>query len=151
MMHRVYSNDDDGVIFDRLKISGKPIDETLCRSYIHMYRGSGVTDLLFNICCQYSMTPSEVWESAATRSLLTEVDGEPVSFEGTPAETARLLLEKGKDMGLGEDYKIAAYRLFALCAKQDGDPRAWFGVALWLSTSGLRFTAAQLRRVWSAA
>ena len=98
MMHRVYSNDDAGVIFDRLKASKKPIDEALCRSYIHMYRGSGVTDLLFNICCQYSMTPSDVWETAATRSLLTEVDGEAISFENTPAETARLLLEDGIDL-----------------------------------------------------
>ena len=97
-MHRVYSNDDDGVIFDRLKASGRPIDEALCRSYIHMYRGSGVTDLLLNVGCQLSMTPSEVWETAAERSLLTEVDGEAISFENTPAEMVRGMLAEGLDL-----------------------------------------------------
>lgn len=97
-MHRVYSNDDDGVIFYTLKESGKPISEELCRSYIHMYRGSGVTDLLLDVACQLSMTPSRVWETAAERSLLTEVDGEPVDFHGSAAEVMRELLAEGIDL-----------------------------------------------------
>ena len=39
--------------------------------------------------------------------------------------------------------------LTACAAQSDCSP--WFGVALWLSSSGLRFTAAQLRRTSSAA
>ena len=98
MTHRIYSNDDDGVVLITLKESEKPITEELCREYIHMYRGTGLTDLLINICCQYSMTPSEVWETAAERSLLTEVDGEPIDFTNTPAEVARKLYDAGIDM-----------------------------------------------------
>ena len=97
-MHRIYSNDDDGVILITLKKSGLPITEELCREYIRMYRGTGLTDLLLNINCQYSMTPSAVWETAATRSLITEVDGEPICFAGEPAELMRLLLEAGIDL-----------------------------------------------------
>lgn len=97
-MHRIYSNDDDGVIQLTLRQSGKPLTEALCRSYIHMYRGTGLTDLLLNINCQLSMTPSEVWETATERSKNTELYGEPVNFENDPAETTRLLLEAGIDL-----------------------------------------------------
>ena len=97
-MHRVYSNDDDGVIQLTLTQSGKPLTEELCRSYIHMYRGTGLSDLLLNINCQLSMTPSEVWETAAERSKSTELYGEPVDFRGDPGETVRLLLEAGIDL-----------------------------------------------------
>ena len=97
-MHRIYSNDDDGVIQLTLRQSGEPLTEALCRSYIHMYRGTGLTDLLLNINCQLSMTSSEVWETATERSKNTELYGEPVNFENDPAETTRLLLEAGIDL-----------------------------------------------------
>ena len=97
-MHRVYSNDDDGVIQLTLRQSGLPLSEELCRSYIRMYRGTGLSDLLLNVNCQLSMTPSEVWETAAERSTRTELYGEPVDFTGDPAETTRLLLEAGIDL-----------------------------------------------------
>lgn len=96
-MHRIYSNDDDGVILITLKESGRPLCEELFREYIRMYRGTGLTDLLMNINCQYSMAPSKIWETAAERSLITEVDGEPIDFSGEPAELMRLLLEAGCD------------------------------------------------------
>ena len=97
-MHRVYSNDDDGVIQLTLKKSGLPLSEELCRSYIRMYRGTGLSDLLLNVNCQLSMTPSRIWETAAERSTRTELYGEPVDFTGDPAETTRLLLEAGIDL-----------------------------------------------------
>ena len=96
-MHRIYSNDDDGVILLTLKQSGRPLCEELFREYIRMYRKTGLSDLLMNINCQYSMTPSKIWETAAERSLITEVDGEPIDFSGEPAELMRLLLEAGCD------------------------------------------------------
>ena len=45
-------------------------------------------------------------------------------------ENGRLLLEKGLVMGLGEEYLKAAYRLFFIAAREENDPRAWFGVGL---------------------
>ena len=93
---RIYSNDDEGVILLKLRDLGEYTEENI-RSYPRIYKSTPLTDLLVNVNAQYSIYPSKVWETAAERYLLTEVDGIKVDPKGTVLENAHLMEEAGLD------------------------------------------------------
>ena len=57
--------------------NGEVTEDTL-NEYVEWYAGTDVTDLLFNIFCQASDTPSDVFTFCGDLYLRTEQDGKPV-------------------------------------------------------------------------
>lgn len=57
--------------------NGEVTEDTL-NEYVERYAGTDVTDLMFNICCQASNTPSDIFSFRGDLYLQTEQDGKPV-------------------------------------------------------------------------
>lgn len=55
--------------------------EELLYPMVDCYQGTGVTDLLFNIFCQYSAAPSVCWTDFAAKYEQKQMSGERVCFE----------------------------------------------------------------------
>ena len=112
----------EGSVFDRI-LDGKTwVDASKSLKHGLADLGDRLFDTLLNL-------PGE--DSTAGLADLPEAGGAPSDYEPT-YENARLLLERGREMGLGEQWIAEAYRLFLVSAKEGGDPRAWFGLGLCL-------------------
>ncbi|MBR3941931.1 MAG: hypothetical protein IKJ55_01120 [Clostridia bacterium] len=57
--------------------------ETDVRNYIRQFRGTTVTDFVFNVNAQMSYTPSDVWYTAEDKYNATEEKGHAVDFKNT--------------------------------------------------------------------
>ncbi len=56
----------------------EPFDDLY--AYVDQYDNTQVTDLAFNVFCQYSATPSDVWTDSVAKYLQTSENGTPVDY-----------------------------------------------------------------------
>ena len=56
----------------------EPFDDLY--AYVDQYDNTQVTDLAFNVFCQYSATPSDVWTDSEDKYLQTSENGTPVDY-----------------------------------------------------------------------
>jgi hypothetical protein len=75
---------------NRVAALDKPTESDLYRM-TDIYAGTQVTDLAFNIFCQYSATPSRIWTDAAAKASQKTENGAAVDYTEQHGAMARLL------------------------------------------------------------
>lgn len=63
------------------RAAGGTFDEADLYAYVDQYDKSQITDLAFNVFCQYSATPSDVWTDSVDKYLQTQENGVPVDYK----------------------------------------------------------------------
>ncbi len=96
MMHNIDANTVVEPFLNAVAAKENPVREDLY-PFVDQYAGTGITDILFNIFCQYSFVDSRVWSDYAYKYGQTEENGIAVDYRDRNRSIYRLKQELGLD------------------------------------------------------